>query len=241
MVVANEIEARVQRMNTDTVFTVADLGFPTLLYDNVRIKLGRMVKEGLIVKVGRGKYFKPRQSEFGTIPPSREELVKDLLIKDGKSIGYLTGLAVWNRIGLTTQIPNIIEIGSNIHRNRTQRSGFEIRFVIQPNVITRSNIPLLQILDAIKAVKSIPDASLDESVGRLADIIMGLSIRDRTLLANLAIKYQPQTRALTGAILECAGEQVDASRLRSTLNPMTKYKIGVSEQILPNMKDWYIQ
>lgn len=240
MIAANEIETKVQSLNADTVFTVADLGFPAHWYDNVRVKLGRMTGLGHLVKVGRGKYYKPRQSVFGTLSPSREELAKDLLVKDGRSIGYLTGYAVWNRMGLTSQIPNVIEIGSNIHRNRTQRAGFEIRFVLQPNAITRTNIPLLQILDAVKSAKSMPDTSLNETISRLADIIKGLTSRDRTLLASLAVKYPPLTRALTGAMLDYAGEAEASAKLRTTLNPLTKYKIGVSAENLPNLKDWNI-
>lgn len=240
MTAANEIEERVQGIDTDTVFTVADLGFPAHSYDNVRVKLGRMARLGHIVKVGRGKYFKPRRSTFGILAPSREELVKDLLFKDGKAIGYLTGHAVWNKMGLTTQIPNIIEIGSNIHRNKTHRACFDIRFVLQPNEITLTNIPLLQIMDAVKAAKSMPDATIDETVMHLVGIIKGLTAKDSALLASIAIKYPPQTRALTGAILEYAAKTEAAAKLRTTLNPLTKYKIGLSTQTLTNLKDWYI-
>ena len=54
MIASNEIEARVEQMNTDEVFSVADLGFPPDWYDNVRIKLSRMVAKGLIVRWARG-------------------------------------------------------------------------------------------------------------------------------------------------------------------------------------------
>jgi len=240
MVAANEIEKRVQRINTDLVFSVADLGFPADWYDNVRIKLSRMAAQGLIVKVSKGRYYKPRQTVFGTLQPSREEIVKDMLMKDGKVSGYLTGYAVWNKMGLTTQIPNIIEIGSNIHRNRTKRGIYTIRFVLQPNNITRTNIPLLQILDAVKSVKSIPDTTINDSISRLSMIIGDLSEKDKSLMATLALKYPPQTRAILGAILETKGNIEAAVKLLRTLNPMTIYKTGISDDILPNRKNWNI-
>lgn len=240
MVAAHEIRDRVLAIENDKVFSVADLGFPYNWYDNVRIKLSRMEKQGLIVKVSQGKYYKPRQTVFGTLQPSREEIVKDLLVKNGKAIGYLTGYAIWNKMGLTSQISNLIEIGTNGHRNRKHRGNYDIRFVLQPNPITRTNIPLLQILDAVKAVKTIPDATTNDTVKRLIAMTAALSGRDIHLLATLVEKYPPQTRSLTGAILEINGYKELSAKLRLTLHPATIYKIGVTEETLPNRKNWNI-
>ena len=85
------------------------------------MKLSRMEKCGLLVKVTKGKYYKPRQTAFGTLQLDREKIVKDLLVKNGKAVGYMTGYAVWNKMGLTSQISNLIEIGANKHRNRKRR------------------------------------------------------------------------------------------------------------------------
>lgn len=240
MLAAHEIENKVLAIENDRVFSFADLGFPYGWYDNVRVKLSRMEKQGRIVKVGKGKYYKPRQTIFGTLQPSREEIVKDLLVKNGKTIGYLTGYAIWNKMGLTSQISNLIEIGTNRHRNKKRRGCYEIRFVLQPNSITRTNIPLLQILDAVKAVKMIPDAIVGDTIKRLMVAIGDLSPKDASLLATLAEKYPPQTRSLTGAILELGGNVELSEKLRMTLHPSTIYKIGVSEDVLPNRKHWNI-
>lgn len=240
MVAAHDIEKKVLAMEEDRVFSVADLGFLPDWYDNVRVKLSRMEKRGLIVKVSKGKYYKPRQTVFGRLQPSREEVVKDLLLKMGQPIGYLTGYAVWNRMGLTSQISNLIEIGTNFHRNKKRRGNFDIRFVLQPNRITRTNIPLLQILDAVKSVKVIPDATTTETVKRLIAIIGNLSVKDAALLSRLAVKYTPMTRALTGSILEWNGNKDLSAQLKGTLHPTTIYKIGVTEEILPNRKSWNI-
>lgn len=227
-------------MENDRVFSVADLGFPSEWYDNVRVKLSRMEKQGVIVKVSKGKYYKPRQTAFGTLLPSREEIVKDLLVKNGKMIGYLTGYTVWNQMGLTSQISNLIEIGVNYHRNKKRRGHYDIRFVLQPNAITRTTIPLLQILDAVKAVKTIPDATVNETTRKLMAIIGKLSPKDTKLLTTLSEKYPPQTRSLVGAILELGGQDHLSSQLKLTLHPSTIHHIGISQDILPNRKSWNI-
>lgn len=241
MVAAKDIEKKVQGLKTDLIFTITDLGFPASWYDNVRIKLSRMEEKGVIVKVGKGRYYKPKQTMFGSLQPRQEDLVKDLLIKDGKIIGYLTGYAIWNRMGLTTQISSIIEIGSNIHRNKTKRGTYTIRFVLQPNIISHTNIPLLQILDAIKQIKTIPDTQIESSVIRLSLIINDLAEKEISMLATLALRYTPQTRALLGAILEMYNRKDAANKLKRTLNPATTYKIGISDRNLPNKKNWNIK
>lgn len=227
-------------MESDRVFSVADLGLPNKWYDNARMKLSRLEKQGQVVKVSKGKYYRPRQTVFGTLQPSREETVKDLLIKNGKPIGYLTGYTTWNKMGLTSQISNLIEIGTNSHRNRKRRGNYDIRFTLQPNPITRTNIPLLQILDAVKAVKAIPDANVNDTVKRLITLIGKLAGKDIKRLSGLAEKYTPQTRALAGAILEFDGHVQQAEKLKRTLHPATIYKIGISEDALPNHKNWNI-
>lgn len=55
MVASQLIENKIAGIEPTKVFTIEDLGFPHDWWENVRVKLGRMVKLGLIEKVGRGK------------------------------------------------------------------------------------------------------------------------------------------------------------------------------------------
>lgn len=73
-----------------------------------------MSGSGLIAKWSKGKFYKPRQTVFGRLEPAQEEVIRDLLERNGETIGYLTGLSIYNRLGLTTQISNVIQIGNRI-------------------------------------------------------------------------------------------------------------------------------
>jgi len=143
---AKRIEEDILRMTPDIVFTYRDLGYPPIDSGNVIRKLNRMVESGVLMKLSKGRYYKPKNSIFGQLRPRQEEIVKDLLWRDGRPIGYLTGYSVFNQLGLTTQISNIIEIGSKIRRNKKQRGMYEIRFVLQPNEINSRNIPFFKFL-----------------------------------------------------------------------------------------------
>ena len=63
----------------DKVFTINDLQFPSEWWVNISVKLGRMVTEGVLRKIGKGRFYRPRQSIFGELPPKEAEIVKDLL------------------------------------------------------------------------------------------------------------------------------------------------------------------
>lgn len=240
MTVSQQIEQAVENLGSDKVFTIADLAFPSDWWENVRIKLSRMVKKGVIVKVAAGKFYKPRVSILGPVPPSTESLVKDILYTDGKTKGYLTGLSVWDSMGLTTQFSSTIVIGLNRRKNPIIRNGRKIRFIIQPNQISNEDIYLLQILDALKFIKSIPDTTVFKSVTRLQSIIQGLSAEEVERLAKLAVKYPPRVRALTGALVENFGYSKQADELKGSLNFLSEYRIGITDSILPNHLNWKI-
>ena len=232
MLQSKAIEQAVNSFRTDYVFTYRDLGLPPESSANVIRKLNRMADKGVIQRLSKGRFYKPKQTIFGKLKPSQEEVVKDLLEKDGKIIGYLTGISIFGQLGLTTQISNIIEIGVKGKKNNTRRGMYSIRFVQQANLITRNNIPLLQLLDSIKSIKRIPDTTPDSSYNRIKAIVKSLDEKNLDLMIKLAMKYNPMTRAIAGAVIEELYGEDKARSLRETLNPITIYKVGLTKTVL---------
>ena len=72
--------------------------------------LSRMTKEGQIVRLSRGKYYKPQKSVFGDLKPDENQLIHSLTQVGDKTIGYVTGLAAFNALGLTSQVSNTLII-----------------------------------------------------------------------------------------------------------------------------------
>ena len=232
MLRSKTIEQTVNAFRSDYVFTYRDLGLPPESSANVIRKLNRMADSGVIQRLSKGRFYKPKQTMFGSLKPSQQEVVKDLLEKNGKIIGYLTGVSIFGQLGLTTQISNIIEIGVKGKKNNTRRGMYSIRFVQQANIITKSNIPLLQLLDSIKSIKQIPDSTPDSSYNRIREIIKFLDEKSLDLMIKLAMKYNPMTRAIVGAIIEELYGEERARILRDTLNPITVYKVGLTKKVL---------
>lgn len=240
MTAAKEIEKRVDALGTDRIFSISDLELPADWWSNIKVKLGRMVKDGTLVKIANGKYYRPRLSILGPVPPSTEELVKDLLYDGGKLAGYLTYYSIWDSMGLTSQFSSTIFIGLNRRKDSTTRDGREVRFVLQPNEISEQNVHSLQILDAIKFIKKIPDTTIEKTIARLKEIFTNLDDTELKSLAELSRKYPPRVRAIAGAIMEAVGKYDIAASIKNTLNPLTEYRIGLEHSILPTLSNWNI-
>jgi hypothetical protein len=201
--------------------------------------LNRMAASGKIAKLSKGKYYKPESTPFGDIFPSQKQVVKDLLEENGKPVGYLTGYSIYNKLGLTTQVSNTIQIGKIDIRPNFKRERYTIAFIKQKNTITKESIPLLQILDAIRYIKKIPDSNTRSSCLRFLEIVKGLTEKEISILIRSAMKYPPATRALLGAILD-ENKTTSTDILYNSLNPITKYKLTGASTVLSATEKWNI-
>lgn len=231
----------INRLPKGYVFTYRDFITEVNKKEAVIKGLNRMVASGKLSKLSRGKYYKPEVTVFGSLLPDQSQIVKDLLENAGKIVGYLTGYSIYNQLALTTQISNTIQIGKNEKRPDFKRGGYTISFILQKNIITKENIPLLQILDSIRYIKKIPATTPNDACKRFMIIIKNLSDNEKVTLIRLSQKYPPATRALLGALLEETGSGTIAGVLKKSLNPITVYKISGISKVLKCAEGWNIK
>ncbi len=229
----------IDRFPKGFVFTYADFNSEVSQKQALIKALNRMVISGKIAKLSKGKYYKPETTPFGDLLPNQKQVVKDLLEEKGKINGYLTGYSIYNQLGLTAQVSNTIQIGKNEIRPSFKRDRYTIDFIKQKNNITKDNIPLLQILDAIRYIKKIPDTTITNSCIRFIAILRQLKEKDLLLIMRLANKYPPATRALLGAMLDEL-KSTKTETLFNTLNPITKYKLAGAFSVLSTAEKWNI-
>lgn len=230
----------IDRLPTGYVFTYSDFNTSVNQKEAVIKALNRMVASGKIAKLSKGKYYKPENTPFGNLQPNQAQVVKDLLEENGKTIGYITGYSIYNQLGLTTQVSNTIQIGKNQVRPNFKRERYTIAFINQKNTITKGNIPLLQLLDAIRYIQKIPDASIAASCKRFLAIIKNFTDKEINTLVRLALKYPPATRALLGAFLTAVQQEKATEQLFKSLNPITKYKLTGAAKVLSTLQKWNI-
>ena len=236
-----EILNALNKFKAGYVFTYDELAFEPERTNAVIIALNRMVKDNKLRKLSKGRYYKPKITEFGELKPDTYQVVKDLLQKNGEIIGYLTGFSVFNSLFLTTQVSNTIQIGCNNEKKAFTRDIYRVKFIKQFNRITKVNIPVLQILDSIRLIKEIPDTDQNQSCKRFIQIIKELSPENLNRLKKLVLKYNASTKALTGAVIDMLEMDNDTLAIFETLNPATTYKFSISEQILPTKEKWKIK
>lgn len=241
MKVSEYISFAIDRLPKGYIFTYSDFATEQNSKEAIIKALNRLATSGKIVKLSKGKFYKPETTPFGKLQPNQSQIVKDLLETDGKVIGYLTGYSIYNQLGLTTQISNTIQIGKNEVRPTFKRERYTISFIKQKNIITKENIPLLQLLDAIRYIKKIPDTNIASACKRFLAIVEKLSEKDKNTLARLALKYPPATRSLLGALLETVENSELTEPLRKSLNPITVYKLSGLNKVLPVAEKWNIK
>lgn len=240
MKVTEYIAYTIDRLPKGYVFTYADFVTEVNKKEAVIKALNRMAASGKISKLSKGKYYKPETSVFGNLQPNQYQIVKDLVEEDGKPIGYLTGFSIYNQLGLTTQVSNTIQIGKNEVRPKLKRERYTISFIKQKNTITKDNIPLLQVLDAIRYIKRIPDTSISNACIRFLAILKAYSNKERMTMVRLALKYSPATRALLGALLDEISKEDITEPLLKSLNPITTYNLNGADKVLSTTEKWNI-
>jgi hypothetical protein len=223
------------------VFTPADFPIEPRKVASVNRVLNYMVENGEICRISKGRFYKPKITEFGAMKPSTYETVKDLLEKDGKQVGYLTGYSVFNELGLTTQMSMILQIGIPNEKNPIKRGLYRIHFIKQKNEITKENVYLLKLLDCLRFFKKIPDSTPDEKCSRILLLFKELTKVQQEEIKQLSLKYTPQATALLGAMLETINPKENTKAMYDILNPQSFYKLGISENLLHNPQKWNLR
>lgn len=122
------------------------------------VKLKRMADHGEIRRIQKGVYCHVRQTVFGPVTPDINKAVaRELTVKDGTRIGYESGASLFNRLGLSTQLPRTVELTTNRY-GMQMPEGCHIKVKRPPAVITDDNWKYLQFIDA---VENLSDCHID--------------------------------------------------------------------------------
>lgn len=238
---SKSIQWQIQGIPEDTSFGYGQLTIPEQQFQSAAKVLERLQKTGVIRKLSKGIFYKPKKTVFGEKRPDEEQVLKSYLFRDGQRIAYITGTYLYNRMGLTTQIPAIIQIASREKRIFVNRGAIRATAVKSYVDVTGDNYQLLGLLDVLKDFKDIPDIDMQAALGIVVKQIQQLTERELVEMAGYALKYPPRVRALFGAILSSIGKAATAKALKGTLNPLTVFRLGINDKLLPSAAEWNIQ
>ena len=201
--------------------------------------LERLVKQKVLIRQTKGIFYRPKQTIFGPIRPSDAEIISFLTRKGDRITGILTGQSIYLKLQISTQVPNVLTIATVIPRKKQTRGKLQVQFVRSYVAsIEKDDVPLLQLLEALRFIKKAQGCTPDEVVVVLEKDIRKLSQKDLQKLADFAKAYPPMVRAICGCLFEGVQKPELAYALRTTLNPLTKFHVNISERILTNKNSW---
>lgn len=119
---------------------------------NINVILNRLKNEGIIKAEYKGVYYKPIISMFGEVPLNTNKIrkLKYLEDKDGNIKGYIVGAKLFNKLGLTTLVPNVTDIVTNECKYHKQYDEKLRTYITKPKIeITNENYRYLQFIDIL--------------------------------------------------------------------------------------------
>ncbi len=241
MNITKKIEERLKTIKEGETFTYEQLSIDKKDYQTAAKSIERLVKKGVIKRISPGLFFKPKQTVFGELLPSNEEILKPYLFDNGKRIAYITGTYLYNKFGLTTQIPQIIKIASRGREIKVNKSNIKVKPAKSYVDVSNKNYQYLEILDVIKDFNKIPDLNIENGIKILLNILKKLKKEDTNRIIKYSLKYPPRTRALLGALLEEIGLKDNLESLQDSLNPLSEYSFGINKEILRTAENWEIK
>ncbi len=241
MTISKKIEERIKNIEKGNIFTYQDLLIKKEEYSAASKTIERLIKKEIIKRISTGVFYKPKQTVFGELKPDEEKIITPYLFKNGRRIAYITGLLLYNKMGLTSQIPKEISIASREKRIYISRGNIKANAVKSYVEITNENYRLLELLDAIKDLKKIPDLDKKSAITILTNNLLELNNEERKELIKIALAYPPRVRAFLGAFLENMDKNIDTTNLDDSLNPLSEYRLGITKEILPTVEKWNIK
>ncbi len=241
MSIAQIIQNTVKAMPAGQIFGYQELPIYAKSPSAVIKAISRLVSNKQLERFSKGKFYVPKKGLLGIRKPSDGELIRSMLYKDGSLRGYVTGLSLYNQLGLTTQVPRTITVAYNGGRQEKEFGTIRIKTVVTRIPIQEKDVKLLQYLDALKDIKKILDSDVNLNLEIICRYISELLESEQGRLVKLAQNYySPQVRALVGLLFTSLKLSVPSS-LALSLNPTTIYKLKLDQSKWSMAKEWNIR
>jgi hypothetical protein len=219
--IAATVRARIESSG-ERFWRLAD--FDGLPFAAVAQTLSRLARRGLIQRLGKGLYYRPRQTAFG---PSRPNLARIRSLATDRKGVFPAGTAAANLLGFTTQNPARIELATD--------SASLPRLLLGKDALIHTRRPSAwralsgmdaALLDFLRNRGASSELPPEETVEKLLEYVREPRRFERLL--EVAPTEPPRVRAMLGAIGEQIGQPERVlAELRESLNPLSRFDFGI--------------
>lgn len=224
---AKHIEATIEQEPVNQIFKASAMykskfdEFPEVSYYKA---LERMSKQGSLVHLSKGLYYRPKKTRFGLVPISENEIIY-YYTKDNR--GLVIGYRLYNQKGLTTQISKKVEIlSSALTEQKKTINNIHIKGCEE--IISKENIPIIETLEILQNYGKIEDINHDAFASYMKKFVLNYS--DKLTVDILSNRiYKKSTIAFLKSFLDFFKVKHSLGQFLSSLS---KYKV-------PKVSDFY--
>lgn len=149
-----------------------ELSIEGLSENAVRQSVKRLVANGFLERYDNGIYYIPKQG--GVLGKSYLDpflvIMRKYVKNKSETYGYITGISFVNQLGLTTQMPAIIEIVTNKEatNGRVIMVGNQkVRIKKSSVTVSDNNAELLQLLDGISQAEKYTELPMEDTIDKI--------------------------------------------------------------------------
>lgn len=242
MTIAKSVYKEIEHIKPGKLFSYQDIDVYAEHSDAVVKAVNRNVNKLGLIKVKKGLFYKAEIGRFGPMAPKENEVIRYFTKQKSKTVGYITGPALYYRWGLTTQVP--AEVNVAIAKPKHEKANLSgLRISTSParyKRVTKKNTELLQFLDVLNNIERIPDANVEEVSNKLSMRLKKLSNSSVEEMERIATEaYTERTKALLGTFLENYLHHF-SEKLYKSLNPTSTYYFSNSHKMLNANKHWHL-
>lgn len=169
-------------MPNEPIF-VADVSLPVSNV-NLRQMFKTLCDAGKIKRFDTGVYYIPKKSRLkGGVPLGADTVARyKYIYRNGKVDGYYSGYTFANQLGVTAQVPYMLEIVSNNASARVREVNLQGRRVLLRKArvpVTKENYRILQFLDFLKDIEQYADENDETLSERIRKYIEDAQIKKK--------------------------------------------------------------
>lgn len=172
--------------NPNEPIFISDINLP-ISNGNLRKKIKELCDAGKVKRFDTGIYYLPKKSRLkGDIPLSVDT------VANGNTVEYYSGYTFANQLGVTMQVPYVIEIVSNNASAKVREVSLQGRRIVLRKSripVTKENYIVLQFLDFLKDADQYADDNNDDLCLRIRKYIIDEKIKKSDV--DLYIKQYP--------------------------------------------------
>jgi hypothetical protein len=198
--------------------------FRDLSFTAVAQALSRLKREGVLERLSKGVYYRPRDTAFGKSRPNPATIQK---LASKRKTFFPAGIAAANLLGFTTQTARRGEIATSaLSLPRKLVGGETVIHTRRPQAWASLSQEDTALLDFLRRGGNTSELSPQDTIDRTLKLLSEKGRFERLL--TIADSEPPRVRAMLGAIGEQLGKQKSAlQRLRDSLNPFSTFDFGL--------------